>query len=150
MAGGLDVGLKQRLSGAQGLDGVRQAFECFGQAFFEDARALRRYSAEIRWQGRSRQHQYKGNHREANSCDGCRHEHVIGIGDVQAEDIEGNMFERLDVPQDRKCEQGKEHGKRRKNHQGYVETAVEFQSGSAAAAIGEMVFIISTHLGRNS
>jgi hypothetical protein len=70
---------------------------------------------------------------------------VIGVGDVEAEDVEGYVLKRLDVTQDREGKEGKEYGEGCENDKRYVEAAVELQAGAAAAAIGEVLFIIPTH-----
>ena len=61
--------------------------------------------------GRCREDQHKGNHREADSGDRGGHEHVIGVGNVEAEDVESDVLKRLDVAQNRECEEREEHRK---------------------------------------
>jgi len=99
------------LARAKGFDGVRQAFEGFGKALFENAGAFCGNSAKILRYWGCREDQHKGNHREADSGDCGGYEHVIGVGNVEAEDVESDVLKRLDVAQNRECEEGKEHRK---------------------------------------
>ena len=96
------------LPGAQGLDRVREAIGGFREALFEDARALSGDSAEVGRDGGRRQHEDKGNDREADSSDCGGDEHVIGVGDVEAEDIEGDVLEWLDVAKSGQSEEREE------------------------------------------
>jgi hypothetical protein len=74
---------------------------------------------------------------------------VISVGDIEAEYLECDMFDRLDVAQYGERKEGEEHRERRENDKGYIETAVEFQAGAAATAIGEVLLVISAHLRGN-
>ena len=78
------------LARTESLDGL-------GQALFEQTCMFGCDAAQVGWRRRGRQHQQLGNYREAKPCNAGRHQHVVGIKDIQAKDIEGNMFQRLDV-----------------------------------------------------
>jgi hypothetical protein len=74
---------------------------------------------------------------------------VVGVDGVEAENVECDMLERLDVAQNGEREEGEKYGERGENDKSYVETAVEFETGAAAAAIGEMLLIVFAHLRGN-
>ena len=135
---------------AQRLDGVREAFHGFGEALFEEARSFGSDSAEVGRNRRRRQHEDERNYREKNSGNGGRDEHVICVSDVEPQDIEGNVFERLDVAKGRQSKEREEHRQRGEDDERDVEATMEFQAGAAAGAIGEVLLIVLTHLGRYS
>ena len=93
---------------AEGFDGVGEALDRFGEALFEEARSFCGNSAKVRRDRGRRQHEYEGNYREEDSSDRGRNQHVVSIGDVKAEDVECDMFERFDVAQRGQREQGEE------------------------------------------
>src|SRR6185437_11080657 len=95
-----------RLSRAQGLDGVGEAFDGFGEALLQEPRAFSGDPSEVRRHWRRGQHENEGNDREQHSCDCGRDEHVIGIGKIKTKNIKRDMLEWLDVAQGCKSEEG--------------------------------------------
>ncbi len=80
-------------------------FDGFRQPLFDQPGPLGGNASKIGWRRCGCQHQGQGDHREAKPRNPGREEHVVGVGNIQAEDIEGHMFQRLDVLENRQREE---------------------------------------------
>ena len=127
-----------------------QTFNGLRKPLFNEFGALRRNAAEVRWGRRCRKHQRQRDHREADSGDTRRKQHVVHVRDIQAEEIEGYMLQRLDVLQDCQCKQQEEGRKRSEDDQSPIEATMEFLAGAASAAFRQMVLVILAHFWRDS
>jgi len=139
-----------RLARPQGFNCVGEALDGFREAFFEEAGACRGDSAKVRRDGGRRQDKDEGNDREEDSSDCRRNQHVIGVCNVEAEDVERDVLKRLDVTEGGQSEQGEKHRERCEYDESDIEAAVEFDAGTAADAIGEVLLVVFPHLGRDS
>jgi hypothetical protein len=86
------------------------------------------------------------NHREAKPRNAGRNQHMVGVGDVQAEDVEGHMLQRLDVLENRQREEEEEDRQRGQNGQRHIQAAVELLPGAAVGAFGKMLLVVLAHL----
>lgn len=127
-----------------------EALDGFGKALFEETGALRSDPTEIGRDWGCGQHEHEGNDGEENSGDCGRDEHMVGVGDVESQDVEGDMFERLDVTERGEREEREEDRKRRESDKSDVEAAMESLTGAAAIAIGEVLLVVPSHLRRDS
>jgi len=123
-----------------------QGFDCFGEAFFNELCTLGGDAAQVRWRRSGRTHQHECDHRETQTCDASRNEHVVHVEDIEAEDFEGDVVERLDVIENREGKKEKEDGQRGKDSQGHIEAAVEFLAGAAMRAFDKVLFVVFAHL----
>jgi len=127
------------LARAEGADRCRQPlFEQLG-AFPQVARRRR-----------GGHHQRQRDHGKTQPGNASRHQHAIGIGNVQAEDVEGDMFERFYVLHDRERKQ-KEHRRQRGQHgQRHIERTMELLPRPAMRAFLEVLLVVLAHLRRNA
>ena len=87
-----------RLARPKRLDGSRQApLNEFG--------TLSRDPTQVRWRRSGRKHQGKCNHREAEPGDAGRKEHVVHVGNIEAEKVKCHMFQWFDVFKSREREE---------------------------------------------
>ena len=105
MMGGLFAENPKILPRADRADGVRQIL-------FDHLSALGGDATEVSRDGGGGEHKYKCNKREANTGDSRRDEHLIHGDDIEVEDIEGYMFEWLDVQDGRQREEEEDDGQR--------------------------------------
>jgi hypothetical protein len=117
--------------------------------FFDVLGAFRRDVAQVAGRGCCRKHKSQRNDREDQPGDAGRHKHVVHVGNVEAEDVERHMFEGLDVLKDREGEQEEENRQRGQHRKRNIQAAVELQPRAAVAAVGKVLFIVPSHLGRN-
>ncbi len=76
--------------------------------------------------------------------------HVVHVGDVESEDVKGNVLQRLDVVKNGQREEEEEDGQRSEHGQRYVQAAVELLPGAAVGALGEVMLIVLAHLRRDA
>jgi hypothetical protein len=69
--------------------------------------------------------------------------------DIQAEDFEGYILQRLDVVENGQREEEKEHRQRGQHGQRYIQAAMEALPGAAVRALGKMMLVVLAHLRRD-
>ena len=128
---------------AEGLQGVGQAlFNQFGACCGDAAQIGRR----------RRRHRDKGerNHRETDACDCSGNQHVVHVERIEAQHIDGDMFEGLDVHENGQGEYREKDGEAGQHKQGDVEAAMKLLLGTALTALSEMALVVATHFRRNT
>ena len=103
-------------------------------------------AAQVGRRGRGRQHQRQGNHRETKPRDARRNQHMVGVCNIQAEEIEGYMFQRLEVIEDRQRKEEKEDRQRGQYRQRYIQAAVKLLPRAAMGTFGKMLLVVLAHL----
>ena len=71
---------------------------------------------------------------------------MVHVEDIQAENLEGHMLQRLDVVENRQREEEEEYRQRSENGQRRIQAAVELLPGAAVGAFGKMMFVVLAHL----
>ena len=115
----------ESLSGTQRLDRL-------GQTLFNNLGALRCNAAQIGRRRRGCKHQRQANHRETDSCNHCRNQHMVHVEDVQPEDVDEDILERPDM-RSRPTRRGRKRlttrSERPESHRGCDETSAGRCSG---------------------
>src|ERR1035437_2945657 len=75
---------------------------------------------------------------------------MVGVGDIQAEGVEGHMLHRLEVIENQQREEEEEERQRGQRRQRYIQAAVKLLSRSAMGTFGKMLLIVLAHLRRDS
>ena len=143
MGGPEAYGFNQILTRTKRLDGFRQSR-------FKQLGLLGGKTAQVRRRRRGRQHQQQGNHREAKPRDASRHQHMVSIENIQAEHIESDMLQRLDVLENCQREEEEEDGQRSQNSQRHIQGAMKLLPRSAVRTLGKMLFVVLAHLRRDA
>src|SRR5208337_3859798 len=71
---------------------------------------------------------------------------MVGVFNIQTEEVEGHMLQRLKVIENQQCEEEKEDCQRSQNRQSYIQAAVELLTREAVGTFGEMLLIVFAHL----
>src|ERR1039458_1239581 len=74
---------------------------------------------------------------------------MVGVGNIQAEDIEGPRRQRVDVLENRQREEEEKDRRRGENGKRYIQAAVELLPRAAMGAFGKMLLVVLAHLRRD-